>query len=378
TLIYIIIRTNVIGYLFSSRLKITDLMNDPFVGMSGGERLATILYTLGVYVKLLVFPHPLTHDYYPYHIPIMNFGKPGTLISLALYIGLAFTFFKLWKQKNIYAWSIAFFVATISIVSNLFFPVGTFMNERFIFIPSIAFSLVSAWVIVRHGFESQKQWAKYLAGAILIILIAGYAFKTYDRIPAWKNALSLNGQAAVVSENSARANSFMATALFELGRDTSDYAAKKQLFDEAEFYAKRAIEIYPNYNAANQIYAGLVAERYQRDNNQQYLFDEFAKILDRRPDTEYVYQFSEYLNRQLPPQTMADFYYRVAYEIMVTKNQEYPRAVQYLKLAETIAPNDARILFALGTALYRGGDEVQGNEYLNRSYQLNPALRPQG
>ena len=251
------------------------------------------------------------------------------------------------------------------------------MNERFIFIPSIAFSLVSAWVLVKHGFESQKQWAKYLAGAILIILIFGYAFKTYDRIPAWKNALSLNGQAAVVSENSARANSFMATALFELGRDTSDYTAKKQLFDEAEFYAKRAIEIYPQYNAANQIYAGLVAERYQRDNNQQYLFDEFAKILDRRPDTEYVYQFSEYLNRQLPPQTMADFYYRVAHDIMMVKNQQYPRAVQYLKLAETIAPNDARILHALGTALYRGGDQVQGTQYLERAYQLNPALRTQ-
>jgi Flp pilus assembly protein TadD len=73
---------------------------------------------------------------------------------------------------------------------------------------------------------------------------------------------------------------------------------------------------------------------------------------------------------------MADFYYRVAYEIMMVKNQEYPRAVQYLKLAETIAPNDARILHALGTALYRGGDQVQGTQYLERAYQLDPALRP--
>ena len=122
-------------------------MNDPFLEMNGMEKLATIIYTLGEYLRLLIFPHPLTHDYYPYHIPIMNFGKPGTLISLALYLGLAYAFFKLWKSKSIYAWSIGFFIATLSIVSNLVFPVGSFMNERFIFIPSIAFSLVSAWAV---------------------------------------------------------------------------------------------------------------------------------------------------------------------------------------------------------------------------------------
>ena len=116
SIIYIIIRTNVIGYLFDSGVEITDLMNDPFVEMNSMERLATILYTLGEYIRLLVFPHPLTHDYYPYHIPIMNFAKPGTLISLALYAALAYVFFRLWKQKSIYAWAIGFFVITISIV----------------------------------------------------------------------------------------------------------------------------------------------------------------------------------------------------------------------------------------------------------------------
>jgi hypothetical protein len=73
----------------------------------------------------------------------MNFGKPGTLISLALYFGMAYAFFKGWKNKSIYAWAIGFFMATISIVSNLVFPVGTFMNERFIFISSMAFSLIA-------------------------------------------------------------------------------------------------------------------------------------------------------------------------------------------------------------------------------------------
>lgn len=375
SILYIIIRTNVIGYLFDSGIVITDLMNDPFIGMNTGERLATIIYTLGEYLRLLVFPHPLTHDYYPYHIPVMNFAKAGTIISLLIYAGLAYLVFVLWKKKSIYAWSIAFFVLTLSIVSNLFFAVGTFMNERFLFIPSIAFSLVSAWVLIGEGFQSSRQWIKYLSVAVLVLLIAGYTFKVYTRIPAWKDSLSLNGQAAMVSENSARANCFMATALYEQGRDLDDETAKVQIFKEAEYYAKRALEIYPEYISANQIYSGLVAERYLRDGNLDLLLDDFYRILSARPNTEYVYQFSEYLNGRAPVDRMVDFYYKAGFEMMVLQKMEYPAAILYLRLAEKIAPNDPRILFGLGKALYAGGDQVQGTQYLNRAYQINPALR---
>nr|MDQ3017523.1 hypothetical protein [Bacteroidota bacterium] len=198
SIIYLIIRTNVIGYFLNSGIEIKDLMNNPFVGMTGDERFATIMYTLGEYIRLLVVPHPLTHDYYPYHVPIMNFAKPAALISILIYIGMAILFFVLLKKKSIYAWSIGFFVATLSIVSNFVFPVGTFMNERFIFIPSIAFSLVCAWGLVVHGIRGDQPWKKYAAIAILVLLAAAYTFKTYVRVPAWKDSMSLNGQAVLV------------------------------------------------------------------------------------------------------------------------------------------------------------------------------------
>lgn len=375
SIIYIIIRTNVIGYLLNSGIEIKDLMNNPFVDMTGGERFATIMYTLGEYLRLMVLPHPLTHDYYPYHVPIMNFAMPGTWVSILLYVGLAVAFFMLWKKKSIYAWAIGFFAATLSIVSNFVFPVGTFMNERFIFMPSVAFSLVCGWVLVKHGFNGPKPWMKYAASAVVIILAAGYTFKTYVRVPAWKNSLSLNGQAVLVSKNSARANCFMATALYEEGRDTSDIAVRNQYYEEAMFYAKRALSIHPSYEAANQIYSGLVADIYQKNKDLNYLLTEFEKILTVSPNTEYVYQYMDYMNNRAPAETLINWYYRVAYETMAVKNKAYPAAVQYLKLAEKLAPNDARILHAIGRALYDGGDQVQGTNYLNKAYQINPAMR---
>ena len=372
--LYLIIRTNVIGYLLDSGAKITDLMNDPFLEMNGVEKLATIIYTLGEYLRLLVFPHPLTHDYYPYHIPIMNFGKPGTLISLAIYLGLAYVFFKLWKSKNIYAWSIGFFISTLSIVSNLVFPVGSFMNERFIFMPSIAFSVISAWTLIKFGWFSEKPVLKYGAVALLILVAAGYTIKTYTRVPAWKDALSLNGSAAMISPESARANCFMSTALYELGKDTTA-EEKQKIFEEAEFYVDRSLKIYPEYLSANQMKSGFVAERYLVHHNLQQLLDEFTAILKVRPQVEYIQQFMEYLNGREDPVALTDFYYKIGYELLSKEKGLHPLAITYLKMGEKLSPNDPRILYGLGKALYIGGDQVQGTQYLDRAYAINPALR---
>ncbi len=372
---YMVIRTNIIGYVLSSGKVITDLMNDPFVQMNSTEKLATILYTLGEYLRLLVFPHPLTHDYYPYHVPIMNFGKPGTLISLVIYLGLAYAFFKLWKSKSIYAWSIGFFVITISIVSNFVFPVGTFMNERFIFIPSIAFSLVCAYSLINLGWHSEKPLFKWGSLALIIIMALGYAVKTYTRVPAWESAFTLNGSAVMVSPNSARSNCFMATALYEHGRELEDKTEEYKAYEEAEYYADRSLAIYPEYLSANQIKAGLVALRYQKHKNLPQLLEDFKVILKARPQVQYVQQYMEYLNGREDKAKLLDFYYEVGYEYFSKVKGLHPMAITYLKLGEQIAPNDARILYGLGKAFFNGGDQVQGQQYLNRAYGLNPGLR---
>lgn len=207
------------------------------------------------------------------------------------------------------------------------------------------------------------------------MMAAGYAFKTYTRIPAWKDALSLNGQAAMVSSKSARSNCFMATALYELGRDTSDIAEKRRIFQEAEFYADRSLAIYPKYLSANQIKSGLVAERYLVHKNLDQLLEEFTVILDARPQTEYVQQFLEYLNGREDREKLTAFYYKVGYELFSKQKGQHPIAITYLKLGEKIAPNDPRILYGLGKAFFSGGDQVQGKQYLERAYAINPAYR---
>lgn len=373
--IYLVIRTSVIGYFLDSGKAIDDLMNNPFVEMNAGEKLATIIYTLGEYLRLLVFPHPLTHDYYPYHIPIMSFAKPGTLVSLAIYAGLVYIFFRQWSSKSLYVWGIGFFIATLSIVSNLFFPVGTFMNERFLFLPSVAFSLLCAWWLVRYGWLSGKPALRIGAVVFTVLLAGAYTVKNYVRIPAWKDALSLNGQAILVSPNSARANCFMSTAIYELYNVEEDPDKKRKLLEEAEYFIDRSLKIYPTYLSANQMKAGYVAARYLEHHDLNRLLADFDAIMQARPQAEYIRQFMEWLQTREDRETIINWYYRNCYELLIKQKQLYPLAITYLKIAEKFAPEDPRILFAIGKGLYLGGDQVGGQQYLDRAYALNPLFR---
>ena len=194
TFLYLIIRFKVVGFIVKDTV-ITDIMNNPFYGMSFGHKMATIIYTLGLYVKLLFVPHPLTHDYYPYTIPVMSFANWKTLVSIVLYILLGIIAFRGFKSKNPVSYSILFFIITLSIVSNLILPVGAFMNERFVYMSSVGFCVAMPYLGLLKlpslfaGYSDKIRWAGIV---ILTFFIIYFLTGTVIRIPVWKISRSIH------------------------------------------------------------------------------------------------------------------------------------------------------------------------------------------
>jgi len=81
---YIILRQLVLGEAANNNIP-EKLMNDPFLEATFGQKYATIVYTLGLYLKLMFIPHPLTVDYYPYHIELVNWFDFRAIIPLLIY-----------------------------------------------------------------------------------------------------------------------------------------------------------------------------------------------------------------------------------------------------------------------------------------------------
>ncbi len=373
TILYIIIRTSVIGFLLDSGTPITDVMNNPFAEMNTSNKMATIFYTLGIYFKLSFFPHPLTHDYYPYHIPIMNWSDMGSLGSLLLYIGLGiYTLIGIFK-KWVSAYALFVYFAALSIVSNIFVGVGTFMNERFLFMASMGTCILAAHILLTVLPKYLKTIGQYVGYGLLAVMVIFYIAKDFSRIPAWKDALALNSAAVKVSKNSARSNSFMATALFNkyktiMGQNGPEYRAEKErLLNEALPYALQAKKILPQYKNANLMLSGIAAEKYKMDRNQTALLREFKSVIITRPDVEYVTQYLDYINSRssnLPE--LNNFYYDVAYESLFMKSNNTQWAIHYLELGLKADPNNKKLHQALGKVYQAYGNTQKAQYHLRQ------------
>jgi tetratricopeptide (TPR) repeat protein len=241
--LFIFIRSQVLGAFLNTEIP-KELLNNPFINSTKTEEIATVLFTWLIYFKLLIFPHPLTHDYYPNQIPILNFGDFRVWLAIIMVLAIIYILIKSWKKRPIIAFAILMFIANFSMVSNLLFNVGTFMNERFVFSASAGFTLAVGWLFTKWGERSPK-WAMYVLIAILVL----FGVKTVSRSFAWKDNLTLFTTDAKISRNRSRVNAAAAETLVTVAEKTSDPIQKQKMLEDALFYINRTKYIDSAYYA---------------------------------------------------------------------------------------------------------------------------------
>lgn len=182
-----------------------NILNNPYVHSTRAQQIATVLITWGIYLKLLFFPHPLTHDYYPHQIAITDFSNP--LVWLILAGCIALVGYGIWKlkKKTVPAFGILYFIVTFSIVSNLLFNVGTFMNERFVFMSSIGFTLIVGWWLYLLATSSVPALQKTAVGITTAVCLL-FGIKTFTRNFTWKDDFTLFLTDVKTSNNSIKCN----------------------------------------------------------------------------------------------------------------------------------------------------------------------------
>lgn len=369
--LYLALRINTIGYLLDPPGgEIDNLLNQPFAEMNAAQKYATITYTLGVYLKLLVFPHPLTHDYYPYHIPIMEWGNWKVLLSLLanlLLFGLSL--YGVWKRK-VWGFALFFYFATISIVSNVFVPIGSFMNDRFAFMPSLGFCLLLPFLIQWITEKTGGHKAVFYSLAALVAV--GYLYQNIDRIPDWKNSYTLNTSAIKVSENSARANLFMGVELYNKYRDETDSEKKKELVGRAAKYFDRSLEIYPEYTSAIKMKAGILGAQFTIDRDLDALLDGFYTILQKQ-NVPYIKEFMNYVEGRswTDKSQILEFYHRIGFAYYYQKLGNRQFALEYLKMGYQLDQNSPLILKDLAI-VNEQNNPAEARNYAAKALQFYP------
>ncbi len=426
--VYFIIRYHAEGFLFNNNVQETELLNNPFLNASQQDKNATIFLTIGKYLQLLVFPHPLTYDYYPKQIPIISWIDIRALIPfLILTVLLVYSVMnmiyrfkdlsnhQITKSPNhqIIAYAILFFIITFSIQSNFLFNVGSFMNERFMFAPLLGFCLIVAYLI------SSKLKNQNVKIIVFLLILVAYTAKTISRNPVWKNEYTLFTTDVKISANSAKANVSAGRALLDKALIEKDTVLKKELLNESLIFSKHGLEIYPaylygwkvlgntfftikdyenariSYNNALKVNSGY-EEAFQNllmtaqtvDNLK--LFKEsvicYRTLLIYKPgNPDYLYRLASGLSNIGKQDTALVILNNILYvkseyfdaynligSIYIEKYNDIEKALNYFHKAYSLKPDDNSILVNLGIAYGMKRDFKKSLEYFNKAILHNP------
>jgi len=169
----------------------------------------TAIKVIGMDLWLLVCPVSLAYDHSYNQIRLAGWGDAGAWLALAVVAGLVATAIVRRRRDRLMFFLAGFFGITLLPTSNLVFPIGNIMADRFLYLPSVAFAIAVTALGCRMGLQGR------LKPIVLAAVIAVFASRTFARNAAWKDNLALASSDASTAPGSFRVREMLAQALHE-------------------------------------------------------------------------------------------------------------------------------------------------------------------
>lgn len=179
------------------------------------HRVLNALRAFPEFMRLLFFPLDLAADYAPGVILAVDSLTMMTLLGGVLLIGLTALSIATpwWPAAGLPA---AWFLISMIVVSNLFFPIGILIAERTLYLPSfaVAIAVATAWqAAAPRASNSMRRLAPVLAFIALALL----SVRTWTRNPAWANTPAVFAALSRDYPESYRAQWAQAAILWRMG-----------------------------------------------------------------------------------------------------------------------------------------------------------------
>jgi tetratricopeptide (TPR) repeat protein len=180
--VYIAMRVAAVGQLIPSQLHSE---------VTRTEAVYNALALVWQYARKLIWPAPLV-AFYPFQ-KSTSFFEPPVLLGVGVLLAALALFVFLWKRAHLYSFTLLCMAMAIAPALNTRWMTASVFAERYLYLPSVAFSWLVAgallWLWSRAEERSQKAgWA--VAGALAMVgCFASYAIvaRTFD----WRNDRSL-------------------------------------------------------------------------------------------------------------------------------------------------------------------------------------------
>jgi hypothetical protein len=339
----------------------TEILNDPYIPIRDNpESLwATKIFVLLKYLWLQIFPHPLSSDYSFNTIPFKHFSNWEVLLSLFVHLGLGWlTVYLFFKRKPI-AFALLFYFANLAMVGNIIFDIGATMGERLVFHSSLGFAIGIAW-LVTEGLPmilESRIARRGIAITFTLIVLAAGSYKTWTRNYDWKNDITLFCHDVETVPNSVLVLGNAGARWIDQSEWPKNVMIKDSCIKKAKGYLLHALDLHPTY-VNGYLNLGLA---YYKLND----LDSSAIIWKR---AEELYPTNPYLNIYygvIIPRLMAEAYQK-------GQQKDFQKAVEYMRLAVWLQPNNPETNYNLGGAYFSVGRADSAEVYFRKALKLKP------
>jgi tetratricopeptide (TPR) repeat protein len=280
---------------------------------------------------------------------------------------------------------VVWFIVPLSIVSNIFVQVGTFMNERFIYISSIGFCMVLADFLILQLPKWLKRKAIYqgVVAVFLLVALSLYGVDTVARNKAWYDDFTLSTTDAKISPESAKAN-YDAARVYNIElQKATDSTARDSITRLINKYSRRAVEIHPNYENALLLLAWsngalgqppdssvkYLLQLIRRNRHNPYAVDALALATANYPDMGKKIEIWEYVAKVAPDRLESNFNLAAIYSGV----GRFQDALTYFEKAVKINPDHAQALMGAGAMYANTGKFGKSVELFERVAKLSPS-----
>jgi protein O-mannosyl-transferase len=359
--IYIIIRSMVLtGMINNENIPLTD---NALIGANGNFNLekGTAFYILALYLKLLFFPHPLSMDYSFNEIPLVPLTHPVALFALVAYTGCAIYALIRLPKKDPVAFGILYFIIIISIVVNVLFLTRSTMAERFLYMPSLGFSIIIVILtgkIFKINFNAKVSFARFnnmlnynksFTYLLCFILLAG-SIKTLARNSDWKNDTTIFSADALNAPNSSRAHFLYANHMLQEVKQNKVAGSEiENYYNIAIDQYKKCIAIHPGYY---QSYFGL-GDLYEQKKQMDKALFYYREAVRNVPGLNLTY-----LN-------LGNMYFKM---------HQYDSSIIVLKKGIALDPGFADAYNSMGAAYFGKGDLDSAIVNYKKTIELNSSF----
>lgn len=214
------------------------------------HRLGNAIVGYAHYLEQYLWPANLAPFY-----PLPLDGHPSSVIAISLVLLVVFSF-AIWHGRKKYPWNLTgwlWYLGMLIPVIGLIQVGEQARADRYTYLPQIGIGILITWTIAEMSRTWENRGALLWSGALASILALGIT--THKQVTYWHDNETLwLHTIACTSDQNALAQSNLGNHYYQIGR-----------FDDALYHCQKALEVWPDDPAANNLVGYVALQRGQMD-----------------------------------------------------------------------------------------------------------------